>query len=77
MRWRWWRPEPEPDGPAGWPGPPARLPDPPYRPEPAEHGGVWMDLLPGYEPGSALTGPTEIVPTVTPAQQYRSRGGHR
>ncbi|MPZ26785.1 MAG: hypothetical protein GEV12_10095 [Micromonosporaceae bacterium] len=72
-----------PGDPAGWPGPPARLPDPARRPEPAEHGGAWLDLLPGYRADSsgrdALTEPTQILPRplMTRGQQWRGNGGRR
>lgn len=83
MRWRWWRHKPTPGEHTSWPDHgrdlAGRLHDG-DQVRPAGWDG-WHDLLPGYE---ALTEPTQILPTIdhpslvdsmTPAQQWRGRGG--
>lgn len=83
MRWQWWTTEPVPGERESWPDhgrdPSGRLIDG-DRVRPEGWRG-WEDDLLAAEVAEAavraLAGPTQIVPTPTPAQLYRSKGGRR
>lgn len=85
MRWRWWRPEPEPGEHARWPDhsrdPPGGLHDG-DRVRPEGWRGREDDLLAAEVAGAAfraLTEPTLMLdrPLMTRGQEFRGNGGRR